>query len=720
MISKKALFSNLIGPILVCFTISIVTIYYYGLTNPENWKAPPIYGSGDGVWILKMMDAVANGELLPFKPFIKSELAAPFSAEYSDWPTGIVIEMLPAGLLINLYGIAFGANLYLILCHAAAGLSMFLCLRFLHVKVLWAFTIGVAFGLCPFVFLRGFSHLSLVNTVYLIPIVISAACFLFKNNLLECKKTTMVVIVFLSIFMGTQLPYYSAIYLWVVTFAALFWTVRIQSIKILVPYFIFLVCFAIGFAVSYSPTLLHILHEGKNFEAVTRYYAELQKLALRPIELFLPGSASGIPLLSQLSAFYENQCLFRSKLEFSESMKSYLGLVGLLGFFILLMDTFYRIATKRDHKISGWFWFLLFILAYSVVGGLNGFIGLGKFYMLRASNRYSIYILGIVLIFLAVWLSSSPVLRKKWIRLGIAGILLVLGTIEPILPRLLGTAYHTPQISLFESDKKFSAEMEKQLPNGAMVFNYPVIQIPERGTYAYFRPSFFTDKIRYSFGALVGRASETWQLEVEKLPVNEMVEKLKEYGFNGILIYKGADLSEEMMLAAKQASDYFKKNRFPLISSPFGDFEFFAFDPNPSPLFPPVQPMYVNNWWSERIQPAGIEINSLQGEYDSRWASHASAMVEVFNEQTDSRRLSLRGGVLGATQSDLQIYVDRKMVFSGKISPNTPLEFSTESIEVAGHKAVRFEFRTDQKPTVREGRKFSFAVGDLEAIWEKK
>lgn len=45
---------------------------------------------------------------------------------------------------------------------------------------------------------------------------------------------------------------------------------------------------------------------------------------------------------------------------------------------------------------------------------------------------------------------------------------------------------------------------------------------------------------------------------------------------------------------------------------------------------------------------------------------------------------------------------------------------ATSSLEVAGHKAVRFEFRTDQKPIVREGRKFSFAVADLEAIRAKK
>jgi hypothetical protein len=68
----------------------------------------------------------------------------------------------------------------------------------------------------------------------------------------------------------------------------------------------------------------------------------------------------------------------------------------------------------------------------------------------------------------------------------------------------------------------------------------------------------------------------------------------------------------------------------------------------------------------------------------------------------------------------VEIFVKQQMVFSGKISPNAPVEFSTESIEVAGHKAVRFEFKSDRKPFVQEGRKFCFAVSDLEARWEKE
>jgi hypothetical protein len=717
---KKSFFPNVLGAFFVCCIISLVAIYTYGLGNSENWKVPPSYGAGDGVWVLNMLDAVVQGDLQPFKPLIKSEFAAPFTADYSDWPIGIIIEMLPAGWLVNLFGLAFGSNLYLIFCHATAGLSMFLCLRFMQCKTLWAIVFGIAFGLCPYLFTRNFSHLPLINIAYLIPIICVFLRYLFTRDLEKINKLQLFFIYLLSFFIGTQWPYYSAPFIWGVFVAAIFWAINGNWKASLQRYGICLASFIGGFVLAFGPTILHSMREGKNFEAVKRFYGQMQKSALRPIEMFLPGSHSGVPGLKQLSAFYENQCLFRQNFETSGSMQAYLGIVGCLGFLLLFGITAYYVLSRQQFKISGWFWFALFLIAFSVVGGLNGFLGLAKFYFLKSSNRYSIYITAICLIYFAMFLSSNSIIFKKWISWVIAALLFLLVTAEPLFAKKKFSGLYTAGLSLYESDRQFGMSLEKHLPAGAMVFNFPVIQLPERGTYAIFRPSFFTDNIRYSFGSIVGRARDTWQLEIEKLPLNLAVENLKKYGFSGILIYNGKDLSEEQKIAANQAADFFKQNQFSRIISPAGDFEFFAFNPNPKPVFPPVRPMYVNNWWSTQIQPAGFTNDSGGEESGWRWTTHASAIVEVFNKQPDAKRLILRGRVLGISECEVEIFVKQKMVFSGKISPGAPVEFSTESIEVAGHKAVRFEFKSDRKPFVQEGKKFCFAVSDLEARWEKE
>lgn len=718
MDSKKVHFCNLTGSALVFCIVSLVAICTYGLSNSENWIIPPSYGDGDGVWMLNLLDAVAKGELRPFKPFIKSEFAAPFHADYSDWPMGGAIEMLPAWWLINLFGLAVGANLYLILCHAVAGLSMFICLRFMQVKVLWALVFGIAFGLCPYLFHRNFAHITLVNNSYLIPIICAFSWYLFTHNPAKINNLELILVYLLSFFLGAQPPYYTAPYFWALIVAGVFWAINSNWLTSLLRYGICIGCFIGGFLIGYAPALLYSLREGKNFEAVTRYYGELQMLALRPIEMFLPGSNSGIPGLKQLSAFYENQCIFRKNFEFSESMAPYLGLVACLGFLLLFGITFYYVLSKQQFKISGWFWFALILIAFAIVGGLNGFLGLGKFYLLRSSNRYSIYITAISLIYFAILLSRNPLFFNRWISCSAAAALMILITVEPLLANKKFSSLYSSGHLMYNSDKQFGIKMENSLPSGAKIFNFPVVELPERGTYAFFRPTFFTDKIRYSFGALAGRARDTWQLEVEKLQFDEMVEKLKEFGFSGIVIYKGAGLSEETMREVNRASEFFKENQFPSIISEFGDFEFFAFVPNPNPIFPPVQPMYVNNWWSSRIQPAGIEEKFCASETEWRWATHSSAIIEVFNEQKSSRRLSLQGRVFGFSDSDLLIHTRGQTVFSGKIMMNSPLDFKTIPIEVAGHKAIRFEFKTDRKPKSIDGRKFSFGVADLKAKWE--
>jgi hypothetical protein len=205
--------------------------------------------------------------------------------------------------------------------------------------------------------------------------------------LAKINKLQLLCVYSLSFFLGTQSPYYTAPYIWAVFVAGMLWAINASWIASFLRYGSCVASFIGGFLFGFGPTLIHAMSEGKNFEAVTRYYGELQKLALRPIEMFLPGSDSGIPGLKQLSAFYENQCLFRQRFEFSESMAVYLGIVGCLGFVLLFGLTVYYVLSRQQFKISGWFWFALFLIAFAIVGGLNGFLGLGKFYLLRSANR---------------------------------------------------------------------------------------------------------------------------------------------------------------------------------------------------------------------------------------------------------------------------------------------------------------------------------------------
>jgi phosphoglycerol transferase len=70
------------------------------------------------------------------------------------------------------------------------------------------------------------------------------------------------------------------------------------------------------------------------------------------------------------------------------------------------------------------------------------------------------------------------------------------------------------------ADREFTAKMEAVLPDGAMVFQLPVMDFPESPqpgipSYDHFRPYLYSSNLRYSFGSMKGREREKWQAAVQ-------------------------------------------------------------------------------------------------------------------------------------------------------------------------------------------------------------
>src|SRR5207302_980335 len=135
-------------------------------------------------------------------------------------------------------------------------------------------------------------------------------------------------------------------------------------------------------------------------------------------------------------------------------------------------------------------WLILWIVFYSVVGGFNCLIGSAGFQFFRSSNRYSIFILTIVLIYGVRQLSQI-----NW--RGISGYLI------PAIVLIIALYDQMPRPPSFEeiravdavisADRQFAAEMEGRLPKGAMVFQLPIMSFPEDlggpiPAYDHFRP----------------------------------------------------------------------------------------------------------------------------------------------------------------------------------------------------------------------------------------
>jgi phosphoglycerol transferase len=95
-------------------------------------------------------------------------------------------------------------------------------------------------------------------------------------------------------------------------------------------------------------------------------------------------------------------------------------------------------------------------------------------------------------------------------------------------------------------DKEFFPEMERRLPDGAMVFQFPVHGFPENGPvhemgdYEHFRPYLHTKNLRFSYGTVKGRKGSDWQAKLDDNKPLEVTTELVAKGFGHVLINRRA------------------------------------------------------------------------------------------------------------------------------------------------------------------------------------
>lgn len=134
-------------------------------------------------------------------------------------------------------------------------------------------------------------------------------------------------------------------------------------------------------------------------------------------------------------------------------------------------------------------------------------------------------------------------LEGSKIKRGLFYVVLVLllgvGLMDQTNPQMVPD-YHWSRV-MAESDHDFFKQIEKQMPQGAMIFQLPYIPFPEesfKGIYPYdhFRAYLNTQGLRWSYGAMKGRSGDAWQRQMMRLSLDEFLERLAFNGFRGIYL----------------------------------------------------------------------------------------------------------------------------------------------------------------------------------------
>jgi hypothetical protein len=227
------------------------------------------------------------------------------------------------------------------------------------------------------------------------------------------------------------------------------------------------------------------------------------------------------------------------------------------------------------------------ILAWSVVGGLNGLVGLSGFVWLRAASRNSIWVLALVLLWAVCGISRTTLARRRWASAAAAASLAALTLADQLPPRTRPDAIRELGRSV-AADAAFARALEATLPAGAMLFQLPVVDFPEgprvhgAGDYEHLRPYLHATRLRFSHGSDKGRPREAWQRRVESLEPAAMAEALERIGFAGLLVNRKAfpDGAQELRDALSAAG------RPEAWESPDHDFLFVRL----RPAAPPARP----------------------------------------------------------------------------------------------------------------------------------
>jgi phosphoglycerol transferase len=185
-------------------------------------------------------------------------------------------------------------------------------------------------------------------------------------------------------------------------------------------------------------------------------------------------------------------------------------------------------------------------LLLSTVGGFGTTISLLGFSILRCYNRMSIFIAFLALTAICMVLD---LVYRRW-AVARRGRLLANASLALLL--LLGLADQTGRTYIkpfavmkesYQSDADFVAQIEAAVPEGTMVFQLPYVSFlsytnSSEGMlpYSHFRGYLHSHTVRWSYGAMHGRSTDTLHAQVASLPLERSIRALALLGFGGIYV----------------------------------------------------------------------------------------------------------------------------------------------------------------------------------------
>ena len=563
-----------------------------GRVNHAAWQVPLEYGlrgvDGDAQFHLSAIKGVADHEYLLGFPKNIHHLGAPYYCSRSDFPEVEEWQYLLPGRLTRWIGLFAAANLSVLVAQVLACVCFYITARLLGCKWWWAFAGAIAFGFARYAFARSLHHITYTH-YWDVPFCLLIAGWISRNEMGGLRERRYLFSLLASFVIGMQDPYYTNLFLQLVILGAFYQYFR-QGWKPVFQAAGIVGASMAGFFLMTVDTLWYQFTHGRNPAAMVREYKWLELGALRLVDLLVPPQdhpllgALGEAYYGPIKGAYDPRAIKMVAFPGEVPPSCYLGLFGIAALLWLAVIAVRRLAVQDWRKPPLEACQVLWILAYAAGGGLNCLAGTLGMTIFRSTNRYSIFILPIVLLFAVKGLSRMLIDRKRGVLLAAFCALLALWDQVPATPPEMQMA---KVARVVDADREFTRKLEGRVPKGSMIFQFPIMDFPESpfpkvGSYDHFRPYLYSKDLRFSFGAVKGRPMLQWQGEIGRLPFPDAIHALETYGFAALYVNRNGfpDQGEGILKECRRLG------YTDVLESRFGDLYCVFIHPNASPVLP--------------------------------------------------------------------------------------------------------------------------------------
>ena len=600
-----------------------------------------------------------------------SRLGAPFGANYNDFPITEEYTFWTGGQLSKFFGLMAASNLTVCLAHILAGIGLFAACRRLSVSDSISLPLAIIYSGNTYLAIKGLGHLGF-SFLWHLPLGIVASIILFRQGK-GLGRFDWVFLLLIAVITSISNIYYTFILVQFWAMASFASTIREKELRNLLPFTGMLLVVICGFTAMNMDTFSYAREYGPNLGATQRNYQGMEIYSLKPLEMLLPPQK--VPLIGDLTAQYYTERMLNS-----EPYSPYIGFIGVLG--LVWIITSATISAARNQCPSGYFWATVWILLFSCLGGINIiFAYFTRFYAFRATTRFSILILTLALLFIAVRVNRLGRFRRV---ATIALWLLIPICLLDQYPKVLRLPEVKEQTrATVESDKEVSSLLEGLLPAQSAVFQLPVMESPESPPinqlhdYELLRPYLASSNLRFSYGNNKGRETDKWLKDTAKLPPEKLISALSTYGFSALMINKlgfedeGAQLDQELQALS-------------LPRHAINDWIIYTFKPSKTPELPILPTGYSRGWYPE--EKAG----------DDSWAWSDGSTAELRFQITNEGPIELSMSLQSLVNRNIKLQLNGKQIHAIDLQPGSR---QTLALHVLAQKGVNLlKLFTDAPP----------------------